>query len=199
MIFDVDGTLMPHHDHELPLSVQSYLHMLGEVGISLAIASNAYGARPAELNQIFGIKRLDKLVDDVITPDQLGNPQSHRKPRPDMLNHLMRRFEVDGQSTIVVGDQMFSDIKAANRARGVDGQRPHSVLLPRRGKADDPWVRGVRRPIEELLRIYNGYPGRDASFPEQVTSTETYHTVQANPDDIDLRNLGRFIQSFRSK
>ncbi len=193
-IYDVDGTLMPYHTHELSSAVLTYLHEMGEQGVRLFVASNSYGGRADELNELFPAE----LVERVVTPRDIageGDPRKFRKPSPAMLNEIMREAQLTGSETVVVGDQLLKDVVAARRSHGVPlkqyvtcgwikkgvtmidpnvfeptitPETPQSVLVSRLGREDHPVVRLFQRPAEAAIRAVNHLPLLPSNFPDNV-------------------------------
>lgn len=72
-----------------------------------------------------------------------------RKPEPGMIEEAMSRFDVDGSSSILIGDSE-SDIEAG-RAAGVDG-----ILVIPAGSAPPPGRRTARSLLEAARQIVGG-------------------------------------------
>lgn len=85
------------------------LAYLKNKGYKLAVASN----RPTRFVKIL-IRHLelDKYLDYVLCADRL----KHMKPHPEILNKIMRKFQVEPDRTIFVGD-MFIDAQTGKRAK----------------------------------------------------------------------------------
>jgi len=86
----------------------SLLTYLKKKGYKLAVASN----RPSRFSWIL-IRhlKLKKYFDYVLCADKLR----HRKPHPDILNRVMRRFSLRAQQALYVGD-MHIDVETGRRA-----------------------------------------------------------------------------------
>ena len=84
------------------------LRYLKKKGYNLAIASN----RPSEFSWIL-LKHLKigKYFDYVLCADKI----SRRKPHPEILNKIMKRFSLGPEEVIYVGD-MLIDIRSGRRA-----------------------------------------------------------------------------------
>ncbi|MCM8820219.1 MAG: HAD family hydrolase [Candidatus Omnitrophica bacterium] len=104
-----------HHKKILPLYTKvlpyakSFLELLKKDGKITAIASN----RPRYFTNII-LKKLNlkKFFDFVLCADQIG----FRKPSPQILFKIMRKFKVDKDDTIFIGD-MTIDLETAKRAK----------------------------------------------------------------------------------
>jgi|GEM_PF-1362577 len=165
--FDVDGTLMNHHDTELDDSVKKMLYSLSETGLRLFIISNAYDSRAKELKDIFS-KGFDMRV---ITPvDVAGSmdPKKFRKPNPSMIQLALSELG-EHEEFMMVGDQMLKDVLSAQRADVL------SMLVPRRGEGDDWRVRLLQRPVENLLRQCVNLPKETRDFPDEVIAVGCLH------------------------
>lgn len=165
--FDVDGTLMNHHDTELDDSVKKTLYALSETGLRLFIISNAYGSRVDELHDLFS-KGFDMRV---ITPvDVAGtmDPKKFRKPNPNMIQLALSEVG-EHEEFMMVGDQMLKDVLSARRADVL------SMLVPRRGEGDDWRVKLLQRPVENLLRRCINLPEDTRDFPDEVLAVGCLH------------------------
>jgi HAD superfamily hydrolase (TIGR01662 family) len=158
--FDVDGTLMAHHETRVEHSVYKTLRGLADASYSLYIISNAYGDRVDELRSMF---EYDGVEAKVITPEYVTprgeSTGKYRKPSSAMLKRVS--YETDGD-VLMVGDQMVKDVWSANRA-----DMP-SVLVPRRGDGDDPRVKYLQRPLETAARIYLDLPRTADEYPDTL-------------------------------
>ena len=85
------------------------LAYLKNKGYKLAVASN----RPTRFAKIL-IRhlKLDRYLDYVLCADRL----KHMKPHPEILNKIMRKFQVKPDRAIFVGD-MFIDAQTGKRAK----------------------------------------------------------------------------------
>lgn len=157
--FDVDGTLVNHHDTEVSDTTVRMIHNLAEIGLALFVISNAYGERVDELEDMFG---KDTMGMRILTPiDVAGgdNPKHHRKPSPEMLRLAMSYVE---GPVLMAGDQMAKDTWSANRAGAP------SLLVPRRGAGDDWKVRTMQRPLETTLRMGLQLPHSAGAYPADI-------------------------------
>lgn len=160
--FDVDGTIVAHHETTISEKSKRTLGKLAEIGLGLDIISNAYGERVDELEEMFGLHTFGMRI---LTPRDVAgddNPKRHRKPSPEMLQLSMA--DVDGD-VLMVGDQLLKDIWSANRA-GMP-----SLLVPRRGSGDDWKVRTLQRPLEMGIRLSLGLPQRASDYPPELRET----------------------------
>ncbi|MFW9828739.1 MAG: TIGR02253 family HAD-type hydrolase [Candidatus Thorarchaeota archaeon] len=98
---------------------------------------------------------IDKLIDLVVISDEIGI----KKPNPELFKYCLKKFKVEGQDTIYVGDRIDNDIIPANL------NNIYTVYLHRGGKYDtfkeDLKFQGSIRPdyeisnLDELFEIIN--------------------------------------------
>lgn len=69
---------------------------------------------------------IDNLIDLVIISDQFGI----RKPNPKLFEFCLKKFEVEGEETIYIGDRLEKDIVPARK------NHIHSIYIHRGGKYD---------------------------------------------------------------
>ena len=132
IILDVDNTLEPY-EHLLPgQHVLSWLESLWERGIKTAIVSNNNSKRIDLFNKDLGMPAYSKAG----------------KPFKKKLLLAMRDMGTDKESTILMGDQVFTDVLAAHNA----GIRA-ILVLPINDKRD-PLTRFKRLLERPVLRKY---------------------------------------------
>lgn len=171
VVFDVDGTPTDYHD-TIDEVHTAMMRRLGEAGLHLFIVSNAYGRRAQQLKRIFTDLAIPEQA--VITPRTClpaalsESPRKFRKPHPAMINLALAMAECRHDEFLMVGDQLYKDIKAANRA-GV-----RSLLVPRLGDGDYPAVRYIQRPAEGIVRQLLALPRQTEDFPDQLTTVADY-------------------------
>ncbi len=142
---DVDGSIMAHHDREIPPEILEHLKMIGGSGIRIAFSSNAYNGRVDELLTIAATIREDVKV---VTPASVSPSadekiiKKYRKPNPAMITEVARQTGVEVSEVLHCGDQAFKDVLAANRAGAC------SLLVARYGEGGDWRVEFIQRPIE---------------------------------------------------
>lgn len=155
--FDVDGTLMGHHETNVEHDVYRTLSDLAQASYKLYIISNAYGDRVDELKDMFEYNGVGARV---VTPQHVApvgdNPKKYRKPNTAMIEDVAADA---GGSVVMVGDQLLKDVLSANRAN------MPSVLVPRRGDGDDPRVKYLQRPVEAVARKHLDLPRTQREYP----------------------------------
>ena len=99
VILDMDNTLLPWKDSVVPKPVVEWVEWAKSKGLKLCIVSNTHNP-----------KRLIKIADD------LGISCIHRalKPRRDGFEKALRTLDCDPERTVVVGDQIFTDVLGGN-------------------------------------------------------------------------------------
>lgn len=104
LLLDMDHTLVPWRANDVPDSSRRWLESARAAGFKLAVLSNT--RHP---------DRLIRLCDEL----GLEWVQGPFKPNPAVYLLAVRRAGVTTGQTIMVGDQLFTDIRGANRA-GID-------------------------------------------------------------------------------
>jgi predicted HAD superfamily phosphohydrolase YqeG len=161
ILWDVDGTLMPHHDRVVASEVKAILAAVGR-RVPQAIVSNCNEERLAELGVLFAelpvfqgyhletgdiaLRRLHEGRDEWSLGEFAGRrpfpaPPAGalpiRKPNADVIERVIEAIGADRERVFMVGDQYFTDIAGANlagiRSVKVDTLSPASFPLPVRG------------------------------------------------------------------
>lgn len=132
IILDVDNTLEPY-EHELPGEhVKAWLESLKAVGIQAAIVSNNNRSRIKRFNEHLGLVAYYKAG----------------KPFKRNLVRAMKDMQTDKSSTILMGDQVFTDVWAAHNA-GI----PAILVPPINDKRD--FITRLKRKLEiPVLKKY---------------------------------------------
>ena len=99
VIFDVDNTLVPHRAPADERSLALF-EKLREIGIRSLLLSNNKEPRVKSFAEEVGSLYIYKAG----------------KPSPNNYKKAMERLETDENSTLFVGDQLFTDVWGANRA-----------------------------------------------------------------------------------
>ena len=104
VILDIDNTLEPYETEAPEEHVISWLNALGELGIKCAFVSNNNRERVELFNK------------------KLGYPAYYKAGKPFKKNVLLAMKDIGStaESTILIGDQVFTDILAAHNA-GIKG------------------------------------------------------------------------------
>ena len=136
IVLDVDNTLEPYENPTPGAHVVSWLESLRAAGISAAIVSNNGGERINLLNK------------------ELGLPAYYKAKKPFKRNVLnaMADMGTDKSNTILMGDQVFTDVWAAHNT-GI-----RAILVPPiKDKTDvfTKFKRLLERPILKKYRKLN--------------------------------------------
>ena len=99
IIFDIDNTLVPHGAPADERAKKLFAH-LKELGMNACLLSNNKEPRVAMFNKDVNVFTISK-----------GG-----KPSPKGYRKAMELMGTDGQTTLFVGDQLFTDIDGAKRA-----------------------------------------------------------------------------------
>lgn len=176
LIWDVDGTLMPHHNLEIDEAFrETFDRLLRRNGLRHVILSNCGEERLAELGRIFPEVPVVKAYVGDPGPvarrlvggreswlDLEGRPVSPeglspvKKPSALPIRLALREMEdPPPEQVFMVGDQYFTDIAGAN----LGGVR--SVKVPTWERASFPLVlRAFQRFESVLFRLLHGSPRR---------------------------------------
>ncbi len=101
ILFDFDNTLANHKSTELAKGALDYLLSLYSEGILVYVLSNAKKKRITPVLKFHGLE---------------GRGMSY-KPLPFVINKILRSKGVKRSETMLIGDQIFTDILAGNLAR----------------------------------------------------------------------------------
>lgn len=101
VLIDLDNTLLPWKDSVVPKPVVEWIERAKSTGLRLCIVSNTHNP-----------KRLAEVA------DALGIPCIHRalKPRRHGFEKASRILGCDPERTVVIGDQIITDILGGNLA-----------------------------------------------------------------------------------
>lgn len=104
VLLDVDNTLLLWKSEEIPQETLDWLGKGRKLGMEFCIISNTRR-----------VNRLGRLA------DRLGVPyvRGRFKPSRQMFRVAMGKYGVTSEQTVMVGDQLFTDVLGANRA-GID-------------------------------------------------------------------------------
>jgi predicted HAD superfamily phosphohydrolase YqeG len=176
LLWDVDGTLMPHHEREVAGRFQTALTALSG-RVPQAVLSNCGEERLAELGQIFpslpvlkAYRRADgtPVLRSLIAGQERwtvrggaalpGRPAGRltalKKPSAALIDLALDHLGVrDRDGAFMVGDQYFTDIAGANLA-GI-----RSVKVPTFGRGSFPLAIRLFQLVERsLYRLLYGRP-----------------------------------------
>lgn len=132
-LLDIDNTIAPDRSKEPVEYSKRVVELLRNAGFICCIVSNAKSSRSLHFSQALGIECVP----------------SARKPSPKGVLNALSLLNADRSQAVLFGDQMFTDIAAANRA-GV-----YSVLVEPFDKKEIFYVK-MKRPLEQMIRKLYG-------------------------------------------
>lgn len=133
VILDLDNTLVLWHREEIAEETLLWLERLKTAGMKLCILSNS----------IWG-KRSQRIAERLQCP----NIRQAKKPSKGGFRRAITVMEITPQATVMVGDQMFTDILGANRM-GI-----FTIMVAPLHPHEFPYTRYISRPPERLLLRY---------------------------------------------
>lgn len=104
VLIDVDNTLLPWRSVEIPASTLAWIRRGRELGLSFCLVSNTRNRR-----------RLREIAARL----EVSFAEGKFKPRRAMFLQAMEMHAVGPEQTVMIGDQLFTDVLGANRA-GID-------------------------------------------------------------------------------
>lgn len=128
-IFDIDNTLVAHTEPEPPKNVLLYFEFLKTIGIKYAIVSNNSKERVESFCKNLGVPYYYKAL----------------KPRKKYLKKALSDLGADARTSVLVGDQLFTDIFGGNRMKML------SVLVTAVGEDETSFVSFKRRFEKKIL------------------------------------------------
>ena len=128
LIFDIDNTLVCHTEMTPPQNVLDIFENLKKWGISYSIVSNNKKERVESFCKDLGVPYYAEAL----------------KPRGKYLKKVMREMGVKKAETVLVGDQLFTDILGANLC----GLK--SVLVTAVGEDETSFV-SLKRKFEKKI------------------------------------------------
>ena len=131
VLFDVDNTLVEHDQPATARAVELFEH-LRELGFQTCVISN---------NKDYRVKPF---------ADQVKTPYVYKagKPSPKGYQEGMKRMQTTPDTTLFVGDQIFTDVWGANRA-GI-----YSILVKQIAKHEEIQI-VLKRKLEKI--VLHGY------------------------------------------
>ena len=128
VLLDRDNTCVPRDAHVPPAEVMAWLERAREAGMRLCLVSNNFHtSHVSRTARELGVGFVDHAM----------------KPLPVALRRAMRRAGVGPEATVMIGDQVFTDVAAGNLA----GVR---TILVRPQSRKDLWYTHVFRVFERL-------------------------------------------------
>lgn len=142
---DLDNTLLAWNEKETVQAMSRLQKALQAAGIRLVVISNNSAERVGKVLRPWGIDFIARA----------------KKPLPTGILRGLTRFRLAKKEAIMVGDQLLTDIQAANLA-GVD-----SVLVKPLVETDK-WNTRINRFFEKILFAIFKATGRQVTFKEYL-------------------------------
>ena len=132
VILDIDNTLEPYENPMPSSKVKEWLHALNENGIRTAFVSNNNKERVSIFNKELNMPAFPKA----------------KKPFPKKLKKAMMMIGSDKTNTVIMGDQVFTDV-LAGRMAGI-----RTILVPPIKDKRDLLTRFKRLLEKPILKKY---------------------------------------------
>ncbi|BCV18926.1 YqeG family HAD IIIA-type phosphatase [Leptogranulimonas caecicola] len=144
VLVDRDNTCVPGDASSAPASVAAWIDRVKAASIAVCFVSNNFHSAQVEASaQELGISRVDHAM----------------KPAPFALWHACKRMGVPRSQTVLIGDQVFTDLMAA-RLAGI----PSILVDPQSTK--ELWYTRIFRQMEKLALKDTSYHQAAPSTPE---------------------------------
>lgn len=130
VLLDVDNTLMPRTDTEVPAKMAQWVRCLQEAGLATLVLSNSFQGRVASAVEELGCEFVGKAM----------------KPLPGGFKRAEELLGLKPRELVMVGDQTYTDILGANLA-GI-----HSILVMPLGSVD-LWHTRLLRKLDKLILL----------------------------------------------
>ena len=167
VIYDIDNTLVAH-DAPADDRARALFRKLSRIGMQAALVSNNEPPRVEMFNRDIGAVTVCRAA----------------KPLAGGYEKAMERMGTDQKSTLVVGDQLFTDIWGANRC-GL-----HSILV-RRTTFHEPFHVHLKRLAEApVMLIWNLFFRKEAVQIRRVSAEDTGKKEGSEKIAADKSNTG---------
>lgn len=130
ILLDVDNTISPPSSMELFEGVDDWIYKVKEKNIKVFLTSNNYKKRVKPISEILEAEFLYLSL----------------KPLTIRVNSFLKNKKIDKSKTLIIGDQIFSDIFFAN----LFGIR--SILLEPQASEKNKITLLVKRKLEKLIK-----------------------------------------------
>ncbi|MBO7399074.1 MAG: YqeG family HAD IIIA-type phosphatase [Clostridia bacterium] len=131
IVFDADNTLVSYEETEPSERIIEFVRGLTRAGFGMCILSNGHKERVKKLAAILGMS----FEGDAFKPSRKG------------FRRVFAQYGVTGSETLVVGDQIFTDVWGASRSSCLS-----LLVKPISPKKEPPFVRLKRIPEKLFLR-----------------------------------------------
>ena len=130
ILFDLDNTIATYNELEPSDKHIEFRNMLYNIGFKVYIVSNNNGNRISKFTEKF-------IIDGFLL--------MAKKPFPKKTNNFLKKFHINKEETIFVGDQILTDIVCANNV-GID-----SILVKTIDKTSQKWYTKINRLREKRI------------------------------------------------
>ncbi len=137
VVFDIDNTLVPYWIKEPDNKLKAFFKKLQDKGIKLGVLSNS----KEERSRIF------------CSPINIPYVFKAKKPGITGFHKIMGKLNSKSEKTMLVGDQIFTDVWCGNRAGA------YSILVKPVSKKDE-LITAPKRPFEKI--VLNRYLRKEA-------------------------------------
>ncbi len=139
VLLDRDNTLVPRDIKTAPPEVRAWLSKLHEAGMAVCMVSNNFHTNAV-----------------CASAEELGCAVVHHamKPLPVAVKYAMHMVGVPSEQTVLIGDQIFTDMMAGNLA-GVQ------TILVRPQSRRDLWYTYILRAMEHVVLRNVTFEGED--------------------------------------
>ena len=135
LIFDIDNTLVPYDEAYPASEIIAFFEKLKKEGFQICLASNNTEDRVVKFNENLKVFAIHKSG----------------KPRRRGLYKAMELMNLRKEEVAMVGDQIFTDVLAGNRAGVL------SILVVPVSEKDE-WITKIKRGIEKrVVKHYEKY------------------------------------------
>ncbi|MBE6984295.1 MAG: YqeG family HAD IIIA-type phosphatase [Ruminococcaceae bacterium] len=100
VFLDFDNTMLPYTSNEPTKELLSWLDSMKTAGLTLCIVSNSHKQRVPDFAEKYGVFCVTGA----------------KKPRTKGICEAMKRFERTKAQTVLIGDQIYTDVLGANLA-----------------------------------------------------------------------------------
>lgn len=142
VLLDVDNTLMPRTDAQVPARMADWVQRCQEAGLATLVLSNSFQDRVLGAVEQLGTQFIGKAM----------------KPLPGGYRKACRQLGLHPQELVMVGDQTYTDILGAHLA-GM-----HAILVQPLGSVD----LGHTRLLRKLDRIILHKMPPQGEFPHDI-------------------------------
>ncbi len=133
VILDLDNTLVEWKHEEVQEAVMQWIENVKSRGLQLCILSNSLrGHRVFRLAEKIGVTAIGQA----------------KKPLQSGFHRAMKALGTTPENTVIIGDQMFTDILGGNRL-GI-----HTIMVHPIHKSEFIYTRFISRPPERILLKY---------------------------------------------